>query len=104
MPDINLQEVHDFLVDVAKQAGDVITAARPTTTAAGEKKNSVDLVTETDQATERLVTELVRQRYPHFECATPCSSWPEHQFSHLIAGSWAKRLTSLVTSSLQLQR
>ncbi|CAD0027876.1 unnamed protein product [Aureobasidium pullulans] len=58
MSDINLQEVHDFLVDVAKQAGEVITAARPSTTAAGEKKNSVDLVTETDQATEKLITDL----------------------------------------------
>ncbi|THY93201.1 inositol monophosphatase [Aureobasidium pullulans] len=67
MSDINLQEVHDFLVDVAKQAGEVITAARPSTTAAGEKKNSVDLVTETDQATERLITDLVRKSYPHFE-------------------------------------
>lgn len=49
MSNIDLGEVATFLVDVAKQAGDVITAARPTTTAAGEKKNSVDLVTETDQ-------------------------------------------------------
>lgn len=73
MSDINLQEVHDYLVDVAKQAGHVITAARPSTTAAGEKKNSVDLVTETDQATERLITELVHQKYPHFECASPTS-------------------------------
>ncbi|CAC9889829.1 unnamed protein product [Aureobasidium pullulans] len=71
MSDINLQEVHDFLVDVAKQAGEVITAARPSTTAAGEKKNSVDLVTETDQATEKLITDLVRKSYPHFECALP---------------------------------
>ena len=71
MSDINLQEMHDFLVDVAKQAGEVITAARPSTTAAGEKKNSVDLVTETDQATERLITDLVRKSYPHFECALP---------------------------------
>jgi len=71
MSDINLQEVHDYLVDVAKQAGRVVTAARPSTTAAGEKKNSVDLVTETDQATERLITDLVHQKYPHFESASP---------------------------------
>jgi hypothetical protein len=69
MSDINLQEVHDYLVDVAKQAGHIITAARPSTTAAGEKLNSVDLVTETDQATEKLITRLVHQNYPHFECA-----------------------------------
>ncbi|KAI5273549.1 carboxylesterase [Aureobasidium subglaciale] len=67
MSDINLQEVCDFLINVAKSAGDVIIAARPSTTAAGEKVNSVDLVTETDQATERLITELVHQEYPHFE-------------------------------------
>ena len=74
MSDIDLQEVHDYLVQVAKQAGHVITAARPSTTAAGKKKNSVDLVTETDQATERLITDLVHQRYPHFECASPVLS------------------------------
>ncbi|KEQ96597.1 hypothetical protein AUEXF2481DRAFT_38865 [Aureobasidium subglaciale EXF-2481] len=67
MSDINLQDVCGFLVNVAKSAGDVITAARPSTTAAGEKINSVDLVTETDQTTERLITELVHQKYPHFE-------------------------------------
>ncbi|CAD0111091.1 unnamed protein product [Aureobasidium uvarum] len=71
MSDINLQEVHDYLVDVAKQAGKVITAARPSTTAACEKKNSVDLVTETDQATERLITSLIHERYPNFETYQP---------------------------------
>jgi myo-inositol-1(or 4)-monophosphatase len=70
MSDIDLQEVHDYLVDVAKQAGQIITAARPSTTAAGEKLNSVDLVTETDQATEKFITSLVHERYPNFECAS----------------------------------
>ncbi|KAG9953438.1 inositol monophosphatase, partial [Aureobasidium melanogenum] len=67
MSDINLQEVHDYLVDVAKQAAKIITTARPTTAAAGEKKNSVDLVTEIDQNTESLITRLVHERYPHFD-------------------------------------
>ena len=67
MSGINLQEVHDFLIDVAKKAGNVITSARPTTTATGEKKNSVDLVTETDQATERLVSDLLQKTYPDFK-------------------------------------
>ncbi|KAG9806881.1 hypothetical protein KCU77_g21635, partial [Aureobasidium melanogenum] len=67
MSDINLQEVHDYLVNVAKQAGHIITTARPSTAAAGEKKNSVDLVTEIDQNTESLITRLVHERYPHFD-------------------------------------
>ena len=64
MSDIDLEEVAAFLIDVAKQAGDVITAARPTTTAAGEKKNSVDLVTETDQYAIPTLTST--RTYMHF--------------------------------------
>lgn len=66
MGDVNLQEVHDFLIQVAKKAGDMITTARPSTSISGSKKNSADLVTETDQAVEKMITEVVRQKYPGF--------------------------------------
>jgi myo-inositol-1(or 4)-monophosphatase len=39
MADLNLQEIHDFMISVAKQAGERIIAAKPTTDAAGSKKN-----------------------------------------------------------------
>ena len=32
-----------------------------------EKKNHTDLVTETDQAAERLIMGLIRSRYPHHQ-------------------------------------
>jgi myo-inositol-1(or 4)-monophosphatase len=39
MADIDLQEIHDFMISIAKQAGERIVAARPTTQASGSKKN-----------------------------------------------------------------
>lgn len=67
MGDVNLQEVHDFLITVAKKAGEMITSARPIQSDSGSKKNSADLVTETDQAVEKMVTETVREKYPDFK-------------------------------------
>jgi myo-inositol-1(or 4)-monophosphatase len=39
MADLNLQEIHDFMVSIAKQAGERIVSAKPSTGAAGSKKN-----------------------------------------------------------------
>ncbi|KAK7608902.1 hypothetical protein JOL62DRAFT_579948 [Phyllosticta paracitricarpa] len=66
MAESNLQEIHDFLVSVAKKAGEMITTARPSTTKTGEKKNSADLVTETDQAVEKMVSTTLKDKYPDF--------------------------------------
>ncbi|KAK7519135.1 uncharacterized protein IWZ02DRAFT_449574 [Phyllosticta citriasiana] len=66
MAESNLQEIHDFLVSVAKKAGEMITTARPSTTKTGEKKNSADLVTETDQAVEKMVSMTLKDKYPDF--------------------------------------
>ncbi|KAF2016129.1 inositol monophosphatase [Aaosphaeria arxii CBS 175.79] len=66
MADINLQEIHDFMISIARRAGEMITSAHPTTLAAGSKKNSADLVTETDQAVEKLVSTSLREKYPDF--------------------------------------
>lgn len=46
----------------------MITSAEPKQTDAGMKKNSADIVTETDQAVEKMVSTKLRQRYPDFEC------------------------------------
>ncbi|KAF2280207.1 inositol monophosphatase [Westerdykella ornata] len=67
MAELNLQEIHDFMISVAKKAGEMITSARPTTEAAGNKKNSVDLVTETDRAVEVFVSTTLREKYPDFQ-------------------------------------
>ncbi|KAF2843465.1 inositol monophosphatase [Patellaria atrata CBS 101060] len=67
MADINLQEIHDFLLSVAHEAGPMITSAHPSTASSGSKKNSVDLVTETDRAVEKLISTKLRNQYPNFE-------------------------------------
>ncbi|KAF2263778.1 inositol monophosphatase [Lojkania enalia] len=66
MADINLQEIHDFMISIARKAGETITSAHPTGASAGTKKNSVDLVTETDQAVETLISTSLRSKYPTF--------------------------------------
>ncbi|KJR85836.1 myo-inositol-1(or 4)-monophosphatase [Sporothrix schenckii 1099-18] len=67
MADIDLQAVHDTLVSVAFEAGRMILAADPNNIPKGTKKNSVDLVTEADQAVERMVYARLRADYPTCE-------------------------------------
>ncbi len=66
MSAVDLQEVHDFLLEIAYKAGEMILSAVPTETGVGTKKNSADLVTETDQAVEDMVSSTLRDRYPDF--------------------------------------
>lgn len=66
MGDVNLKEVHDFLIEVAYKAGEMITSAVPSEADTGTKKNSADLVTETDQDVENMVSTTLRDRYPDF--------------------------------------
>ncbi|KAK6347274.1 hypothetical protein TWF696_007346 [Orbilia brochopaga] len=65
--DVDLDAVLAYIVDVARAAGEMILAARPMADAAGTKKNSTDLVTETDRAVERMVRERLHEGYPTFE-------------------------------------
>ncbi|CAK7235209.1 hypothetical protein SBRCBS47491_009214 [Sporothrix bragantina] len=67
MADIDLQAVHDTLVSIAFEAGRMILAADPNNIPQGTKKNSVDLVTEADQAVERMVYARLRADYAHCE-------------------------------------
>ncbi|EOA82732.1 hypothetical protein ACJQWK_04449 [Exserohilum turcicum] len=66
MADLNLKEIHDFMVSIAKESGERIVSAKPTTSTSGSKKNSADLVTETDRAVESLISASLRSTYPHF--------------------------------------
>lgn len=66
-PSVDLQDVHDFLIDVAYRAGGMITSAKPVAAGSGMKKNSADLVTETDQAVEKMVSSSLKEKYPEFE-------------------------------------
>lgn len=66
MADINLQKIHDDLVAIAYEAGAMIMAANPNSISTGTKLNSVDIVTETDQAVEKHVTTRLKTLYPAF--------------------------------------
>ncbi|KAJ5633038.1 hypothetical protein N7490_009377 [Penicillium lividum] len=63
----NLNEIHDFLVSLAHQAGDIITNALPETSGTGSKKNSADLVTEYDRAVEKMISTSLKEKYPDYE-------------------------------------
>ncbi|EXJ91163.1 myo-inositol-1(or 4)-monophosphatase [Capronia coronata CBS 617.96] len=63
---IDLPQLRDHLVTIALQAGEMITAAKPSTTSSGTKKNSADLVTETDQAVEAFISSELKRLYPSF--------------------------------------
>ncbi|KAK6349291.1 hypothetical protein TWF730_010041 [Orbilia blumenaviensis] len=64
---INLQEVHDFLIEIAHDAGKMIIAGRPAVSRTDSKTTAADLVTETDKAVEKMVSERIRERYPDYE-------------------------------------
>ncbi|KAL2005029.1 hypothetical protein VTN00DRAFT_2879 [Thermoascus crustaceus] len=63
----NLQEIHDFLIDLAFKAGETITSALPLINGVGSKKNSSDLVTEYDRAVEQMVSTALREKYPQYK-------------------------------------
>ncbi|PGH22986.1 hypothetical protein AJ80_02901 [Polytolypa hystricis UAMH7299] len=63
----DLQGIHDFLIDIAYKAGDMINGAKPLVNGVGSKKNSSDLVTETDRAVEKMVSTELTTRYPSYE-------------------------------------
>ncbi|KAJ9634258.1 uncharacterized protein PV06_00433 [Exophiala oligosperma] len=64
--DIDLDLLRDHLVSIALRAGRMITDARPSTSSSNTKKNSADLVTETDQAVEAFISSELRTLYPGF--------------------------------------
>ncbi|KUI63799.1 Inositol monophosphatase 2 [Cytospora mali] len=66
MADINLQEIHDNLLAIAFEAGRMILGANVNSISTGTKLNSVDIVTETDQAVEKHVTTRLQTLYPAY--------------------------------------
>ncbi|RFU23745.1 hypothetical protein B7463_g12595, partial [Scytalidium lignicola] len=66
MTDTDLQSICTYLIEVAKEAGNIILKARPTSLTTTAKKNTADIVTQTDQAVESFICERLTQRYPTF--------------------------------------
>lgn len=67
MAEPNLQEIHDLFIKIARQAGVMIMSAHPNAVGSGTKKNSADLVTETDKAVEVMVSTELMGKYPSYE-------------------------------------
>lgn len=69
--DSELQDIYTFAIDLSRKAGRAIVegSSRRFSSSAGfdQKKNTADLVTETDQATEELVKKEISTRFPTHE-------------------------------------
>ncbi|KIV89899.1 hypothetical protein PV10_07259 [Exophiala mesophila] len=65
-PEISLPELRDTLISIALEAGRLITSATPSTTSSLTKKNTADLVTETDRAVESFISTKLKSLYPSF--------------------------------------
>ena len=62
--DIYLRSLRDTLITIALQAGVMITSAHPSLSGHDTKKNSADLVTETDQAVEEFISTTLSKHFP----------------------------------------
>ncbi|KAL8243553.1 hypothetical protein R6Q59_009811 [Mikania micrantha] len=66
--EIDYTDILKSLISTAKQAGISIVNANPSSNAdVGTKKNSADLVTETDQAVEKQIRKYLLTRFPTFK-------------------------------------
>ncbi|CAK7564619.1 MAG: hypothetical protein SEPTF4163_002514 [Sporothrix epigloea] len=66
MAELDLREICTFVIDVAREAGGIIRSAKPTTSNTLSKKNTADIVTETDKAVEQHIHHRLQQRYAAF--------------------------------------
>jgi myo-inositol-1(or 4)-monophosphatase len=67
MAEIDLPNVRDVLIQTALQAGQqILSASAHSPSALDTKKNSADLVTETDRAVEAFISSTLRQHYPTY--------------------------------------
>lgn len=64
---VDLEEIQKTLIQVAREAGEMITSAHPSTSSLDTKKNSVDLVTQTDKAVEVHIAKTLQSKYPTFK-------------------------------------
>lgn len=62
--DLDLQAIHDEMVAIAYEAGRMILSANPADIATGTKLNAVDIVTEADQAVEKMVSTKLASAFP----------------------------------------
>ena len=80
---IDLDQVLSFSISLARNAGDLIlkgAQAIQSEHSIGEKKNSVDLVTQYDVAVEDLVRSQCAQAYPSFALSVNTNMYSKHDF------------------------
>ncbi|KAK4178172.1 hypothetical protein QBC36DRAFT_299587 [Triangularia setosa] len=63
---INLVAIHESLIAIARQAGEIMRNATGKELETDEKLNAVDVVTETDKRIEDLVHSILSKEYPTF--------------------------------------
>lgn len=64
MADLNLEQIRDTMIAVAREAGRMILSANPADIPSGTKLNAVDIVTEADQAVEKMVAAKLSTAFP----------------------------------------
>ncbi|KHJ36038.1 putative inositol monophosphatase [Erysiphe necator] len=62
-----LEKIHDLMVSIAYEAGGIMTSAKPSHSTSGTKKNSTDIVTETDRFVEKHVSTRLLSAFPDFK-------------------------------------
>ncbi|KAL6408790.1 hypothetical protein AUP68_07736 [Ilyonectria robusta] len=67
MTDDELRDICNYLIVVAREAGNVIRHAQPTSLTTTSKKNTADIVTQTDKAVEIFIRSRLTERYPAFD-------------------------------------
>ncbi|KAH8819020.1 hypothetical protein F5884DRAFT_759219 [Xylogone sp. PMI_703] len=66
MTTFDLQAICTNLTDIAKDAGNIILSTQPSSLIITSKKNTADIVTQTDQAVENFICERLAKQYPIF--------------------------------------
>lgn len=62
--DLNLEECEQVAVEIARKAGKLISDTCGTVSSIESKQSYADLVTETDKNVEKLVFDLLKEKYP----------------------------------------
>ncbi|POS82682.1 hypothetical protein EPUL_005386, partial [Erysiphe pulchra] len=65
--ELNLDKIRDLMVTIAYEAGSIMLSAKPSHSESGIKKNSADIVTETDKAVEKHVSTRLLSAFPNFK-------------------------------------
>lgn len=96
MAALDLEAVRAVMLEVAYEAGAMMLAANPADIDPGTKLNSVDLVTQVDQAVEAMVSARLSKAYPSISVSKyVVEASIVGATAHTDRSSWARRPISL---------